>query len=1416
MALSALAMLVFFTAAGFGLQGRVPGAPQTPAENPAPKGATINGVIQDDRGAPVAEAKVAISSEGFSSSALTQADGKFEFRALPVGVYRITAEAARFRKGRATVTVTRPDEVLTPVVKLASSSLHVRVVDANNQPLSGVTLTLSNQDRGVAGTAGTAGAIAARTSTDESGDAYFGRLAPNPYQLTAILPGYEEKHTEVLISYDSMTDLPLRLLVAPVIPINEKSLTRYNVPSLPSKNVQSIFQDSDGWIWFGTDKGAARFNGSGFISSGASNSPYDQLAGEDIRSIAEDPSGTIWLATPGGVRQITKQGEDVGTVLNHKDPRHVTADSKNNMWVSTAKGLFRFSGSEFTLFAEAQGLASADVRATAEDGSGRIWIATAGGLAFYENDAITQFEPAREGAATGAPAAADTAPRAPQPAASPRPVPGVSSLFVDRAGAVWFATRDGVSVFDGTRVSDIPIDALRAQAASSDPASDESNVVAISQDRLGRMCFALRSGGALLYDPARRESQRLSSLDRDRVISVFVCREGNNWFGTSNGVVEADYYGFVNFTTSRGLSDNDVLAVVEDPSRASGPDRLWFVTASGISRMENERFISVERFRPNTNVRAVAFDSAGAAWVATQQGVLRFSGQTLTQLNEGNGLIANEVNWVASTEGGSSIVFATARGVSVYKDGEFRNLNPLSSFDVRHVFEDANGKLWFATSRGLVAYDPRTDEAELIDSGRGLADNDTRWVTRFKDRLLVATRAGVQVYNDSNRVVSPFATFDGDPASTLFVDRDGYLWVGTDDGQVKKFAVKGANTIWTVYSGEPFALAGGRVNSIFEDGDRRIWIATNGGAVRHMPVRAAPRARVSLEVEGRAEAASGAGPHSLSYGRQKLTFQFIAVTMTGHLRYLYRIRPEPGDAEWVALPVQQEAAREVSIFGLESGLHRFELIALNRDLYELNEAASPAVTLSLRVGAPFWKRWWFYTLALTLLGLAAVAAVAARRVRGREYVLPKELRSYMPIEPNPYIVGNPIRGENMFYGREDDFRYVRTKLEAVSQGVVIVFCGERRVGKSSILYQVLNGRLGERFIPVFVDMQEMVIGSDSEFFARLARLIVEAIARADSRIVSPGEDGAGRQSASAALGAAVAGAGGVRAAVARVSGGALSVPEFDGRNPYPVFIDFLDEALAAVGDRTLLILLDEYELVEAKVDDGKLSSELFTFLAGLMDNKERLSLIFTGSRRLEERDKKYWRELLRRSLFRKVGFLSEKDSYRLMTEPVAGRIVYGRGVTTEIYRLTAGQPFYTQVICQNTVDYLNEHRQNWVTMADLKHVIADIIDNPLPQMIYAWDGLSDDEKLVASLLAEALADGHAHAMAFELRAAVKANEYPVNLSEHTIRLTLEEMYRRELLDKDADGGFRFKIDLFRSWIRRSHSIWQVVKEVRTL
>lgn len=1336
--------------------------------------AAIIGTIQDDKGAPIANAKVTLTSGDFSLSKSTQADGKFEFRALKPAQYQITVEAGKFRKETVTVSV-RPDETFaTPPIKLTPSSLHVAVLDAGSQPLAGVTVSLYSKDRAAVGP------LTARSASDQYGDAYFARLAPGSYQLSATLRGYDEYRSDVFISSGITTEFPLQLLVAPVIPINDKAMSRYSVPNLPSKNVQAVFQDSEGWLWFGTDKGVARFNGSEFKSSSQPSSPLERLAGEDVRSLAEDRNGSIWLATAKGVRQIPRSGGELASFAA-PDPRQVLVDSRGTVWVATSEGLLQFDGRTLAPFAHSPELPSDDVRAIAEDKTGSIWIATAKGAVILEANQLSSLErlhppkllTTREG-----------------------PIGDTRAMFSDAEGRVWLTSSSGLILVDPRVGHDV---AQRvAKETIRGVGSPEGNPRAIGEDRNGRMWFALEQGGVAVYDPARRETQRVSYFDRDRVAAIFTTREGSLWFATDNGVISSDFYSFVSFTTSRGLADNDVQQIVQAPAvtRTRAAGRLLFLTMGGVSRLEGERFVPLEGFRAGISVRAAAFDNEGSAWFATDQGALRWTGETLTQFNEGSGLASNNVQSATAIAGGSAVLFATTRGASIFRDGALHNIEALAGYDVRQAFEDNDGRLWFATARGIVALDLKTGESELLDVTRGLADNDARSIVRFNNRMLVATRAGIQSYTTS------LTTFDAEPTSTMYVDRDGYLWAGTDEGQVKKFLAFGDHLVSTIYSGEAYALTGNRVNSISQDAEGHIWIATNKGAVRHTPITVAPSANASLEVDGQLQTASEPELYNVSFGRHRLIFHFTVVSVSGQTSCLYRINTNSSDQPWQVAPPQQGAEHDVSRVDLDEGRHTFELIALNRDLYG---AASPAAALTVRVGLPFWKRWWFYALTIAVIGLALGAIYATRRFGDREYVLPRELRSYVPIEPNPFIVGNPIRTETMFYGREDDFRYVRTKLEGANQGVVIVFCGERRVGKSSILYQVLNGRLGDRFIPVFVDLQEMVIASDAEFFTRVSRLIAESIARADTRVIAA--------TAPTAAGDALDLSGPRSPSSVAPS---ISPPQFDARNPYPLFLDFLDEALSSIGDRTLLILMDEYELLEGKVDEGKLSNELFTFLAGLMDNKERLALIFTGSRRLEERDRKYWRELLRRSLFRKVGFLTEKDTVRLITEPVQGRVIYGRGVVEVIQRLTAGQPFYTQVMCQNVVDYMNEHRQNWLTLADLKLVITDIVDNPLPQMIYAWDGLSDDEKLGLSLLAETLADGTAYATATDLRTSVKANDYPVNLSGNTIRLNLEEMFRRELLEKDPADGFRFKIDLLRLWIRRSHSIWQVVKEVRTL
>jgi hypothetical protein len=101
------------------------------------------------------------------------------------------------------------------------------------------------------------------------------------------------------------------------------------------------------------------------------------------------------------------------------------------------------------------------------------------------------------------------------------------------------------------------------------------------------------------------------------------------------------------------------------------------------------------------------------------------------------------------------------------------------------------------------------------------------------------------------------------------------------------------------------------------------------------------------------------------------------------------------------------------------------------------------------------------------------------------------------IPSNPYIVENPIRSRDMFFGREDDFQFVARKVGEDRSNQIAVLCGERRSGKTSILFQILGGRLGGAFLPILIDMQMLAgIKGDQEFFSAILKAGCAALADA--------------------------------------------------------------------------------------------------------------------------------------------------------------------------------------------------------------------------------------------------------------------------------------------------------------------------------
>jgi hypothetical protein len=328
-----------------------------------------------------------------------------------------------------------------------------------------------------------------------------------------------------------------------------------------------------------------------------------------------------------------------------------------------------------------------------------------------------------------------------------------------------------------------------------------------------------------------------------------------------------------------------------------------------------------------------------------------------------------------------------------------------------------------------------------------------------------------------------------------------------------------------------------------------------------------------------------------------------------------------------------------------------------------------------------------------------------------------------------------------------------------------------------MLFQVLEGRLGPEFLPVLIDMQYFAaISRDQDFY--------EAVVREFVRAVYPESEQAER-------------------------GKTFAKP---ADSPAQSLELVLDEAMAAHPGKTFLFLFDEYEILESKIDRGELSHMVIPYLAGLLERKQRISFAFTGSRNLEERSTHHWRLMMGKSLYRKISYLTLHDTEQLIRRPVRGLVEYDAESVARIYRLTSGQPFYTQVICQNLIDQLNEVKRRTIGVQDVSAIVDGIVDNPLPQMIYFWDSLPIEEKLALSLLAETIGNESSWESAERLIADASAKGVSVPADMSGLQVALERLFEKELLAKSADRRFQYRIDLLRHWIRRTHSIWQVVKE----
>lgn len=375
-----------------------------------------------------------------------------------------------------------------------------------------------------------------------------------------------------------------------------------------------------------------------------------------------------------------------------------------------------------------------------------------------------------------------------------------------------------------------------------------------------------------------------------------------------------------------------------------------------------------------------------------------------------------------------------------------------------------------------------------------------------------------------------------------------------------------------------------------------------------------------------------------------------------------------------------------------------------------------------------------------------------------------QVPSYNGEIPNDYQPGQPLQANSpIFFGRGEDLQFIREALQPTMNGALVI-TGERRMGKTSLLCQLVN-RLGPAYAAVYLDMQGLAIdpGMDG-FFADLATVIAAGL-----QIEAP-------------------------------------PPELFARRPAAAFAsNFLPRAIETARPRRLVLLLDEFEELEARVNRGKLDRELFSLLRHLMQHQSGLSLVFVGTHQLEELNPAYWSVFFNAALHRRIGCLDEAAATALITEPVAGRLCYDDLAVDRMLRASGGNPYFLQLLCQRLVANANNEQRSFIAPEHISASIEQVVLAGWSHLASLWNEADAVERALLGQLAGDTESGtrSVRQLARSLRTATEAP------GEAAIEAALKRLVRRDMLLLVPAAGlisedqYGWRLLLLRHWIQRA-------------
>lgn len=532
--------------------------------------------------------------------------------------------------------------------------------------------------------------------------------------------------------------------------------------------------------------------------------------------------------------------------------RNIFQDSEGFIWFTTTNGLNRFDGYGMKIFRHDKKnpftIGSNNLQGIMEDKSGNLWIGSiGGGLSRFDKKSGKFFNYKH----------------IPQKLTS-LSSDNITALYKDGSGALWIGTDDGLNLFDPKQ--DLFV---HYQYNLNLPYSLRSNVIlSIFEDHSGVLWVGTRQGGLSRFD---RKSEKFShflhdpdnkrSLTNDTVTAIYEDSFDNLWIGTEEGLnrLNLESGDFESFKFEKGnplsLSDNRVTSIYED---AEG--RLWIGTVDGLNLFDRKDKHFIRLFYSPNNAFSI-------------------SGNAINSIYEDNqGII-----WFATAED----------GVSKFDSGSLKFSGILGQYDIRGIVKSARKVLWLATfNKGLIRYERESGKIRFYryNPKNGKSISSDQLLTLYSDHrenLWVGTKDRGMSYFDQRK--KRFYHFPGDPENrsdghlsvgaivednnhdiwygthgsglgkldrktgryktfyydsekkspsrvqAIFIDQNGMVWVGAEDGFYKFDPVNEVFTTYRHQPGKKGSLSNNHIGSIYMDSSGNFWLGTKGGINKFFP-----------------------------------------------------------------------------------------------------------------------------------------------------------------------------------------------------------------------------------------------------------------------------------------------------------------------------------------------------------------------------------------------------------------------------------------------------------------------------------------------------------------------------------------------------------------------------------------------------